>query len=148
MDIRAQIDTIAVRTPTTAITITAMWSPVTTRVLGRSNSSAKPAKTSVMSIAATTSLARCHPPMRVDTPVPAAYMAPNIAAIGRKRGGETNSTAIAAVAATVVCPEGNVFMPGLAPRSEEHTSELQSRGHLVCRLLLEKKKHQKRQTNQ
>src|SRR5439155_22450412 len=26
------------------------------------------------------------------------------------------------------------------PRSEEHTSELQSRGHLVCRLLLEKKK--------
>src|SRR5690625_1575233 len=27
----------------------------------------------------------------------------------------------------------------LMPRSEEHTSELQSRGHLVCRLLLEKK---------
>src|SRR2546429_6754782 len=27
-------------------------------------------------------------------------------------------------------------------RSEEHTSELQSRLHLVCRLLLEKKKHQ------
>src|SRR2546429_2908660 len=29
-------------------------------------------------------------------------------------------------------------------RSEEHTSELQSRLHLVCRLLLEKKKKQKR----
>src|SRR5437660_9697426 len=28
----------------------------------------------------------------------------------------------------------------VALRSEEHTSELQSRGHLVCRLLLEKKK--------
>src|SRR5207253_11400106 len=28
----------------------------------------------------------------------------------------------------------------LVERSEEHTSELQSRGHLVCRLLLEKKK--------
>src|SRR5690625_6741634 len=28
-------------------------------------------------------------------------------------------------------------------RSEEHTSELQSRGHLVCRLLLEKKKDEK-----
>src|SRR5207253_7433752 len=28
---------------------------------------------------------------------------------------------------------------GLLTRSEEHTSELQSRGHLVCRLLLEKK---------
>src|SRR5690625_6798725 len=31
---------------------------------------------------------------------------------------------------------------GLIMRSEEHTSELQSRGHLVCRLLLEKKKAQ------
>src|SRR5215813_11844341 len=29
------------------------------------------------------------------------------------------------------------------PRSEEHTSELQSRPHLVCRLLLEKKKKNK-----
>src|SRR2546422_3681398 len=29
--------------------------------------------------------------------------------------------------------------PALAERSEEHTSELQSRLHLVCRLLLEKK---------
>src|SRR2546428_10064575 len=28
-----------------------------------------------------------------------------------------------------------------SPRSEEHTSELQSRSDLVCRLLLEKKKH-------
>src|SRR5215813_34322 len=28
----------------------------------------------------------------------------------------------------------------MSPRSEEHTSELQSRPHLVCRLLLEKKK--------
>src|SRR6266508_5206746 len=27
------------------------------------------------------------------------------------------------------------------PRSEEHTSELQSRGHIVCRLLLEKNKN-------
>src|SRR5207253_3469401 len=30
--------------------------------------------------------------------------------------------------------------PPNSDRSEEHTSELQSRGHLVCRLLLEKKK--------
>src|SRR5690625_6669673 len=34
----------------------------------------------------------------------------------------------------------NVLRPvGVSMRSEEHTSELQSRGHLVCRLLLEKK---------
>src|SRR5690625_7085332 len=32
-------------------------------------------------------------------------------------------------------------------RSEEHTSELQSRGHLVCRLLLEKKKRKKKRQN-
>src|SRR5690554_7266438 len=32
------------------------------------------------------------------------------------------------------------FFPENAVRSEEHTSELQSRPHLVCRLLLEKKK--------
>src|SRR6266496_1217748 len=31
--------------------------------------------------------------------------------------------------------------PGSSPRSEEHTSELQSRRDLVCRLLLEKKKN-------
>src|SRR5690625_6609635 len=31
-----------------------------------------------------------------------------------------------------------IYVPG---RSEEHTSELQSRGQLVCRLLLEKKKN-------
>src|SRR5258708_24520955 len=38
---------------------------------------------------------------------------------------------------------GQVGVPAgqvLAPRSEEHTSELQSPDHLVCRLLLEKKK--------
>src|SRR2546429_5177732 len=32
-------------------------------------------------------------------------------------------------------------VPAEVVRSEEHTSELQSRLHLVCRLLLEKKKH-------
>src|SRR2546422_7653757 len=36
------------------------------------------------------------------------------------------------------CPAGNSISSGRA-RSEEHTSELQSRLHLVCRLLLEKK---------
>src|SRR5690554_7314673 len=37
---------------------------------------------------------------------------------------------------------------GNAERSEEHTSELQSRPHLVCRLLLEKKKKQKKKKTQ
>src|SRR5688572_32221650 len=35
----------------------------------------------------------------------------------------------------------------LAPRSEEHTSELQSQSNLVCRLLLEKKKKKRKNTN-
>src|SRR5207253_8247030 len=38
-----------------------------------------------------------------------------------------------------VAPDGKTIELDLPGRSEEHTSELQSRGHLVCRLLLEKK---------
>src|SRR5687768_18093073 len=44
-------------------------------------------------------------------------------------------------------PKTSPLLPGFHPcrpiwgRSEEHTSELQSRLHLVCRLLLEKKKN-------
>src|SRR5690625_5519594 len=37
-------------------------------------------------------------------------------------------------------PIGHI-LPENIKRSEEHTSELQSRGHLVCRLLLEQKKN-------
>src|SRR5207253_10834960 len=37
----------------------------------------------------------------------------------------------------------DVAVRGAVLRSEEHTSELQSRGHLVCRLLLEKKNNMK-----
>src|SRR2546422_8115822 len=40
----------------------------------------------------------------------------------------------------LVRTEHMFFAPERIPRSEEHTSELQSRLHLVCRLLLEKKK--------
>src|SRR5690606_16466648 len=47
---------------------------------------------------------------------------------------------------------GNALKEGLLPveldqRSEEHTSELQSRENLVCRLLLEKKKKQQSRTS-
>src|SRR5437870_8362277 len=42
---------------------------------------------------------------------------------------------------TVLMMQGAWVKPiSSSVRSEEHTSELQSRGHLVCRLLLEKKK--------
>src|SRR5436189_6474001 len=42
---------------------------------------------------------------------------------------------------TAPAPRGSTPPPG--PRSEEHTSELQSPMYLVCRLLLEKKKNKK-----
>src|SRR5439155_27244045 len=45
-------------------------------------------------------------------------------------------------------PPAGVLSPGSGDSSsEEHTSELQSRGHLVCRLLLEKKKKKKEMNN-
>src|SRR6266702_4989613 len=51
---------------------------------------------------------------------------------------------VGTVAASLVNGEGHLRGMAVRPewrgRSEEHTSELQSRGHLVCRLLLEKKK--------
>src|SRR5207253_11080174 len=48
--------------------------------------------------------------------------------------GSTSSTKRTPAPVTISC------IPPARARSEEHTSELQSRGHLVCRLLLEKKK--------
>src|SRR5690625_7089597 len=45
---------------------------------------------------------------------------------------------------TILYPPANSFELAIKYRSEEHTSELQSRGHLVCRLLLEKKKIKKK----
>src|SRR5256885_7327185 len=41
----------------------------------------------------------------------------------------------------LVFPDGPARLRGRSVRSEEHTSELQSPCNLVCRLLLEKKKH-------
>src|SRR5437870_10055893 len=43
---------------------------------------------------------------------------------------------------------GECRLPLKTTRSEEHTSELQSRGHLVCRLLLEKKKQKQKKKKQ
>src|SRR2546430_7686940 len=43
------------------------------------------------------------------------------------------------ISRALVAVDGDALQDG-APRSEEHTSELQSQSNLVCRLLLEKKK--------
>src|SRR5207248_11737575 len=51
---------------------------------------------------------------------------------------------VALVAAVVILALHRLETRGLVPRSEEHTSELQSPYDLVCRLLLEKKKKKKK----
>src|SRR3712207_7991160 len=64
-------------------------------------------------------------------------------------------TRVMGISIAYVAPDGRVTQRCGAPpqdlrasRSEEHTSELQSRQYLVCRLLLEKKKKRSHQTNQ
>src|SRR5690625_7091147 len=56
-----------------------------------------------------------------------------------RNGGRISGKRMAAIRA------GTEMLAEAAVRSEEHTSELQSRGHLVCRLLLEKKKSKRRE---
>src|SRR6266436_5705964 len=59
-------------------------------------------------------------------------------------GNDTNVAALVYIAAFALDDgESCASIEQALPRSEEHTSELQSRLHLVCRLLLEKKKKQK-----
>src|SRR3712207_7643372 len=53
---------------------------------------------------------------------------------------ENKSGVLARVSALFSRRGFNIESLAVGPRSEEHTSELQSRQYLVCRLLLEKKK--------
>src|SRR5260370_28370419 len=65
------------------------------------------------------------------------------------RGGRQPGGASGAAGVALPRPTFDIFAAGVPPgleagrhgRSEEHTSELQSHLNLVCRLLLEKKKH-------
>src|SRR5687768_11751520 len=66
------------------------------------------------------------------------FSATRLRSTGRQRPSRAPSRT-ASMISCVRAPSTNVGMAGPA-RSEEHTSELQSRLHLVCRLLLEKKK--------
>src|SRR5439155_22373328 len=58
-------------------------------------------------------------------------------AVDRVRAQQRRGSALVQVRAPIASNTGRCAKL----RSEEHTSELQSRGHLVCRLLLEKKKN-------
>src|SRR2546427_2529512 len=59
-------------------------------------------------------------------------------ALGRRAGAGAAQSAVSPVIGTARY---------MSPRSEEHTSELQSQSNLVCRLLLEKKKKNKKITH-
>ena len=65
------------------------------------------------------------------------WMPAGVLGIGPFYGGTVNTMRLLHYATTL----------GGGGRSEEHTSELQSRTNLVCRLLLEKKKNNSKQTN-
>src|SRR5437762_7816602 len=69
--------------------------------------------------------------------LPWAFLRPSIVTIMRaaEAGPATKTRAVAKARESK-----RKLMRGLTPRSEEHTSELQSPMYLVCRLLLEKKK--------
>src|SRR2546430_3433377 len=65
-----------------------------------------------------------------------AYAAPDADRLARRLENDTAGLPLLAVAMLEAVASGYK----LAPRSEEHTSEIQSQSKLVCRLLLEKKK--------
>src|SRR3712207_7722927 len=78
----------------------------------------------------------------------------HVAAVATGSGIEVLRTPIKAPRANAICERllGNVRRECLdhmiIMRSEEHTSELQSRQYLVCRLLLEKKKRSEQKTTE
>src|SRR5439155_21385115 len=106
----------------------------------------------------------CHPPPAIVTSMPAPFPHSHLSArfpyttLFRSHGasGGVGSLALqfaklrgVKVLATASGEDGLTFVKGLGAdaelrelqRSEEHTSELQSRGHLVCRLVVAKKKN-------
>src|SRR6266702_7944270 len=95
------------------------------------------------------------PHRRIDMTATIRQPASALSAVSQRRRSRASlvatamfSTSAIYLAASAAGVSFNLTDPGksqamhltLPVRSEEHTSELQSRGHLVCRLLLEKKK--------
>src|SRR2546422_4844325 len=87
-----------------------------------------------------------RPPRSTLFPYTTLFRSPRIAALDRETASKTanllRKTSRVAQGRQLFQHSRKSWRPW-ATRSEEHTSELQSRLHLVCRLLLEKKKKQK-----
>src|SRR5207253_10964029 len=97
------------------------------------------------SVHASCSFSTLRPPPS-STPFPYTTLFRSRLSVSKKKLKSASST----LATNATAPARNpvralsiVLLAGDA-RSEEHTSELQSRGHLVCRLLLEKKKNKRK----
>src|SRR5687768_18355738 len=73
---------------------------------------------------------------RTSAPCCAVFACAAVATAAAESAGRTNSKVC--MGSLLLAAKG--FCELVGSRSEEHTSELQSRLHLVCRLLLEKKK--------
>src|SRR3712207_7261158 len=93
-----------------------------------------------------------RPPRSTLFPYTTLFRSKTLEALQARRTGNQNATATLAAAllqqpqdAGQNAGQAGAGQPGAAAqppeRSEEHTSELQSRQYLVCRLLLEKKKN-------
>src|SRR2546422_8006895 len=80
----------------------------------------------------------------LDTAIQLAYLAASVLFILGLKGLSHPDTArrgmLLAELGMLMAIVGTLLKHEIVRRSEEHTSELQSRLHLVCRLLLEKKK--------
>src|SRR5690625_6699822 len=70
----------------------------------------------------------------------AAQLHADVLVVGSGIAGLTAALRAARTATVLLVMKADLAQGATRSRSEEHTSELQSRGHLVCRLLLEKKK--------
>src|SRR3989449_2373992 len=79
-----------------------------------------------------------HPPKSPLFPTPPLSRPPDRHVVVAAERPTTSKTRVTARGQQLVRIDEEVEDP-IPPRSEEHTSELQSRLHLVCRLLLEKK---------
>src|SRR2546422_8201687 len=84
-----------------------------------------------------------RPPRSTLFPYTTLFRSPGAARSGEPEGAAPGGAGPAPDGGGVPAARGVGSRDRLAGRSEEHTSELQSRLHLVCRLLLEKKKKAK-----
>src|SRR2546422_8254333 len=81
-----------------------------------------------------------RPPRSTLFPYTTLFRSRNDDHSSRNQSREARSPASAHCAVSKSAMQVRMSFPASSRRSEEHTSELQSRLHLVCRLLLEKKK--------